>query len=135
MNVDELYLKAGKLSAEGRYEEAISYFNEAIKLKPYFGIFYSRGFAYLQLGQYQRAIQDFDETLSLKPQYVAALYDRACAYSLMNSESKAIDSLRQAIALDPNCRMAKNDVRFDNIRHQPEFKELVKGSDNLQMIG
>jgi len=51
----------------GQFEEAISDFTEAVKLKPkHFDFYYSRGLAYNKLGQYDEAISDFTEAIKLK---------------------------------------------------------------------
>ncbi len=51
----------------GQYDEAISDFTEALKLKPkHADIYYSRGLAYNKIGQYDKAISDFTEAIKLK---------------------------------------------------------------------
>ena len=50
-----------ELQEQGRLEEAIAEYDEAIHLDPKYALAYSnRGSAYGDLGQHQRAIRDYD---------------------------------------------------------------------------
>ena len=54
---------------EGRLDEAVAEYDEAIRLDPRYAKAYgNRGVVYTALGQHQRAIQDFDEAIRLDPQ-------------------------------------------------------------------
>ncbi len=54
------------LQKEGRVQQAIDQYDQAIRLNPlYAPTYYNRGLAYYDLGQFQRAIEDFDEAFRL----------------------------------------------------------------------
>ena len=56
----------------GDYEQAVDYYDEAIRLDPLYAEAYSsRGLAYVSLGQHERAIQDVDEAIRLNPPPIA----------------------------------------------------------------
>lgn len=61
---EEHYNAGVELQEQGRLEEAIAEYDEAIRLDPQDAVvYYNRGFAYDDLGQHQRAIQDYDEAI------------------------------------------------------------------------
>ncbi len=70
-----------QLSNEGHWEEAITEFNEAIRLNPKDSLaYYNRATAYRNLGEYRFAIQDYDQVLGLNPRDALAYDSRADAY-------------------------------------------------------
>ena len=65
---------------EGKYEEAIVYYNKAIELNPNNSAAYNdRGFTKYYLGQYEDSIKDFNKVIELTPNYTNAYYDRGNA--------------------------------------------------------
>ena len=62
-----------QLSDDGRWEEAMAEYDEAIRLDPQLALAYNnRGVAYKNLGKHQRAIEDFDAAIRLDPQLAMA---------------------------------------------------------------
>jgi len=57
-----------QLSSAGRWEEAITEFDEAIRLNPRDVLaYYNRAIAYHNFGEYERAIEDYDKALGFNP--------------------------------------------------------------------
>ena len=97
------YIDGVGLYEEGRLEEAIAEYDQAIELDPQYALAYTnRGNAYAGLGQLQRAIQDFDEAIRLDPQDAGAYSNRGGAYVDLGQPQRAIEDLDEAIQLDPN---------------------------------
>ena len=72
--------RANIFSLEGKYEEAIVYYNKAIELDPnYTDAYNDRGFTKYYLGQYEDSIKDFNKVIELTPNYTNAYYDRGNA--------------------------------------------------------
>lgn len=66
--------------ADGKYDEAISHYNEAIRLDPNNAKAYNnRGVANAKLGKYDQAISDYTRALQLNPQFAEAYHNRALA--------------------------------------------------------
>jgi len=106
---EEHYNAGVKLVSQGKLEEAIAEYNEAIRLEPYLAPAYiNRGIVYARLGQHQRAIQDFDEAIRLDPQYAEAYYSRGLAYARLGQYQDAIQDYDEAIALNPQYTLAYN---------------------------
>ena len=82
-------------------ESAIRAFDKAIQLDPSFSVaYYSRGYAYGELGQHERAVQDFDKTIQLHPSYAAAYGNRGYAYGELGQDAKADADKAKACSLD-----------------------------------
>ncbi|GIW71322.1 MAG: hypothetical protein KatS3mg102_0864 [Planctomycetota bacterium] len=52
-----------------------------------------QGIRYLQIGRYEQAVREFQRVLELQPDNHIALYNLACAYSLMGDADRAIAHL------------------------------------------
>ena len=91
-----------ELHSQGRIEEAIAEYDQAIRLDSALGLAYlNRAGAYGQLGQHQRAIQDYDGAIRLDPEFVLAYLNRGSAYVTLGQFQRAIQDLDEAIRLDP----------------------------------
>jgi|SRR5208337_673695 Flp pilus assembly protein TadD len=116
---------APSLAEEGRIEEAIYHYNEAIRSMPdnvlinVGNILYNnRGGAYAQLGRYQRALEDFNKAIRLQPYYADSYYFRGNTYANMGQYQQAIEDYNKAIALKPVYADAyyKRGIVYNNLR-------------------
>jgi len=72
---------ASYLTKEGKINEAINYYNKAIRIKPDQADAYNnRGIVYAKLGQYQLAIKDFNKAIALQPDNANIYTNRAIFY-------------------------------------------------------
>jgi tetratricopeptide (TPR) repeat protein len=112
----------------GRYEEAIDSYERAIKLKPDFlEAWYNRGAALRNLGRYEEAIASYDMAIKIVSNESNSHYGKACCYGLQGNVKGAVESLHQAIILNPECQeAAKTEADFDGIRNENQFQALVE---------
>ncbi|RUS90257.1 hypothetical protein EGW08_001946 [Elysia chlorotica] len=83
------------------YSEALTEFNQAIKLRPNFAdAYYQRGLASVKMRQ-MKGIQDFNRALALNPNIFQAYLSRACYYGMKGKFAKAILNCNEAIRLRP----------------------------------
>ena len=88
---------------EGKTEEAIHYYNQALRINPYYTEAYSnRGSAYVKLGQYQRAIEDYNDAIRQKQDSARYYYNRGLAYNNLGQYQRAIEDYNQAIRITPD---------------------------------
>lgn len=72
--------------------------------------------------EYQGAIDDFEKALAEDPQHVAAHFNLACAYSLMENKDKSFYHLDRAVALGfDDVEAIKTRDHLAYLRIQPEF--------------
>jgi tetratricopeptide (TPR) repeat protein len=103
----QVLVELGRLfQAEQDYENAIASYDRAVAIKP-----------------------NDHEALHLQPDFANARYNKACCYGLQGETVLAIETLKQAIALDAeNRELAKTDPDFDRIRNDERFQALIEES-------
>ena len=95
------------LEREGRVEESISEYTEAIRLDPESsGAYLYRGFAFSLLGQHQRAIDDYDQAIRIVPRSPVAYISRGQAYGILGEFALSIQDLDQVLQLFPQLAIA-----------------------------
>jgi tetratricopeptide (TPR) repeat protein len=91
------------LSLKGQTDEAISQFEEAIRLKPDFvEAHYNLGTAFLKNEQIDEAISQFHEVIRLKPNFTEAHYVLGTALGRKGQTDEAISQFQEAIRLKPD---------------------------------
>lgn len=111
-----------------RYEEAITSYDKVIQLNPEDAdTWYYRGIALEKLQRYEDAIASYDKAIQIQSDFPYAWYNKACCYALQGKVSLAIETLQQAINLDPDRfkEQAKTDSSFDTIQKNQLFKNLI----------
>jgi tetratricopeptide (TPR) repeat protein len=113
----------------GQYQEALAALDRAVELAPNdAGEHYSRGTVLILLGRCKEAKADLNRAIELRPDYGSAHYNRACAHARLGHTGEALRDLRKAIELDAKFSeeaRTDEDHDFDNIREDPEFRQLV----------
>ena len=111
----------------GHHDEAIEAFSNAIVLDPNRSDYYNgMGLAYYRKKDFNSALNTFSEASKIDPNDAVARYNEACIHSLLNNKSKAINKLKDALALDPRLtENVKSDADLDNIRGEAAFQEML----------
>lgn len=103
------YCLASTLATEGKMEDAIYYYNEAIRLNvDYSEAYNKRGTVYAHLGQYQRAIEDYSQVIRMRPDYPEAYNNRGLVYCHIDQYQSAINDFSMAISLKKDYADAYN---------------------------
>ncbi len=99
--------KAQYLLKQGKWQEAITAADEAIKAKPDEGAaFACRAKAYLLLGNRERSLVDYSEAIRLAPSESESYYQRAIIYKELGELEKSQADERIAKKLDPTYSQA-----------------------------
>ena len=109
--------------SQGRYEESIQAYKQAIQFDPkdcdaLIGI----AGASKQLGDYKQASKYIERARTLSPGH----YNLACLESISGNIEAAVEHLRLALEENPSQRdWARHDPDFEFIRGDPRFQALV----------
>ena len=84
------------------YEDAITAYNEAIRLRPDFANAYvNRGLAKEKLGQHESAIMDYSSAIKIDPALAGAYNNRGSAQRKLGQHFLALEDLSTAIQIEP----------------------------------
>jgi tetratricopeptide (TPR) repeat protein len=124
------HTRAGrKLREQGRIDEAIGEFNEAIRINPTLAAaFDNRAFAYLMRDQYDEAVADLNEAIRLNPQDAYYHNSRGGTYTEMGQYDRALKDLSEAIRLNPRLAAAYENraLTYTSLGRGAEAEEDVK---------
>ena len=88
---------------EGKMQEAMDHYNEAIRLKPdNTDAYFNKGNVYAKRGDYQRAFENYNEAIRLKPDNAAAYNNRGKVFENLSEYESAIGDYNEAIRLKPD---------------------------------
>jgi tetratricopeptide (TPR) repeat protein len=100
-----------ELARKGQIEEAISQYQEVIRLKPDYALAHNNlGFALLRKGQIGEAISQYQEAIRLKPDYTLAHNNLGNALYRKGRDNEAINQYQEALRLEPAYADAHNDL-------------------------
>jgi tetratricopeptide (TPR) repeat protein len=88
---------------EGKFDEAIADFNEALRLEPQNArALVNRGNAWDGKKDFDKAIADFTEAIRLDPKLAAAYGNRSLTWQDLGEYEKAASDIEEMIRLEPN---------------------------------
>jgi len=101
---EEDVLKKGvDYSRHDKYDEAISEFNNAIKINPSSAnAYYGLGFIYDKKGDLDKAVANFTKAIEIDPALTDAYYNRGFAYYKKGAFDQSISDYGKVIELSPN---------------------------------
>ena len=98
----ELFQKANSMVAQGRYEEAVDLYLEAIRLYPGFKEAYNNmGVAYTLLGDTASAMRAFRQAIKIDSLYIDPFLNLASCYAGQGYGDSAVKYYNRVLKLDP----------------------------------
>ena len=99
--------KGVRLSKIGKYEEAISYYDFALKLSPYITEGWNnKGDALNMVGRYSEALQCLDNALKMNPRYASAWMNKGISLTNLGYAHEALECFDRAIKINQNLAQA-----------------------------
>lgn len=123
------YSKHGDdLFLEGRYDDALSSYDQAIQRDPEdYESWCGKGVVLTKMSHFDEAIGAFNQSLRINSDYADAWYEKSRCYALRGNIESAIENLKQSINLNPGKRQqAKTDSAFGELRSMEWFDELMR---------
>lgn len=88
---------------EGKFDEAIKYYTDAIALDSNNHVLYSnRSAAYAKAEKYQQALEDAEKTVSLKPDWGKGYSRKGSALAYLGRYDESIKTYEKGLQCDPN---------------------------------
>ena len=101
------------LEAEGKTEQAMKHYLEAIRLNPRSAIAYHNiGLIFVKQGKLDDAIHHLSRALQIKPDYPDAHMNLGVAFGLQKKFEEAIRHFRQALKIKPKYAGANNNLGY-----------------------
>lgn len=121
------YLTGQALRVMERYQEAISYLEQAAENDPDdIHIWLALGWCYKRTGRLDLAIESLERAMEFDDEQAIIYYNLACYWSLAGNCRWALDYLTRALEIDPSFRdLISAEQDFDPIRDDPRFQELT----------
>jgi len=105
---------------QGRYNDALTMFNQAIALDPYSSrSWYGKGLADFALNDYPNAINDLDRATELSPKDEPSWTKKGEVYRTMGRNDLAITAYKRALLLNPNNDATKNALEALGVQATP----------------
>jgi Flp pilus assembly protein TadD len=119
---------------QGRIDEAIRQFQEAIRLKPDYAEAHNNlGAALDKQGQIDEAIRQFQEALRLKPDYAEAHNNLGAALLEQGQIDEAISQFQEAIRLKPDYAEAHNNLGITLVRKGQIDEAISQFQETLRL--
>jgi tetratricopeptide (TPR) repeat protein len=120
----------GKL---GRYRDAIECYDKGIEIYPENAVAWMyKGVSLYGLGKYHDAIDSYDKAIMLDPNHANAWYNRACSKIRMDGVEDGLRDLKKAIEIggEEYVKLAKQEIDFEGVRNNDDFKEILGIKNN-----
>ncbi|NIQ01428.1 MAG: tetratricopeptide repeat protein [Nitrospinaceae bacterium] len=122
------FIEGNRLSAQGRFEDAVEAYQRSIRLNPRSpAAYYNLGIAYKNLEAYEQAVQAFENTLELEPFNLDARVSLGNIYNLQEKWEKAIGQLNIVVHRRRNDAQAHGNLgwAYYNYPGKPSFEFLT----------
>lgn len=111
--------KGNKALQENKFDDAVKFYSEAIKLDDKNHILYSnRSAAYASAGKYQSALEDAEKTVSLKPDWAKGYSRKGSALAYLGRLDESIEAYKKGLMLDPTNAQIKASLEEVTLQSQ-----------------
>ncbi len=124
-SIDALNLLGALLHELGRYDEALTYFERVLTLRPAAESHNSVAIVLKAQGQYAAAVEQYRKALALKPNQPEVMSNLGNALKESGSTEEAIACYQDAIALNPNYAEAHNNLGI-SYKDQGKLDEAIQ---------
>jgi serine/threonine-protein phosphatase 5 len=106
--VDELKKQGNECFGKHKYEQAVSFYSEALELDPgAVALYTNRALANLRLEMYGAALSDADEAIKLDSKWIKAFYRRGEARAALGRYREAMSDFGAVLKVHPRDKLAR----------------------------
>lgn len=119
---------------ENKYDLALEYFDEALRLVPNHDlVWYDKGLIYQRRKQYDLALKMYDRAIEINPKYYKSYHNRAGVYLALKKYPLALENCRKALSLSPE--PAIYSVCSQANFHMGRYEEAMQDVKAAQKLG
>lgn len=101
---EEAKARGNKHFTDGKWQEAIEEYTEALKRNPNnYKVYSNRAACYSKLMAWQQGLDDCEKCLSIEPSFVKAYIRKGKIQHFLKAYSQALDTFNKGLELDPRC--------------------------------
>jgi len=126
--------KGNRAFGEKKFDEAINFYSEAIKIDNRNHVYFSnRSAAYMGKNMFSNALEDAEQCVKLNPKWGKGYFRRAVALLALSRAGEAESVLEEGIRADP----ANNDLRtkLEEVKKTLEKERRFVGTDGKPLSG
>jgi tetratricopeptide (TPR) repeat protein len=125
-----------KAFADQKYDEAIKFYSDAIRLDPTNHVYFSnRSASYGGLGNWAASAEDAKDCIRLDPSFIKGYYRLAAAQMELQDFDAALATIRQGLALDKDNSQLSKQMRTVKHWKKEAQKVATGGANNNSMPG
>jgi tetratricopeptide (TPR) repeat protein/streptogramin lyase len=126
--------KGVALDNQGKYQEAIEWYDKALRIDPNnVSALYGKGLALYNLGKSQEALEWYDKALRIDPNYLYALNNKGLILNSLHKSQEAIEYLDKALRLHPNDVDALNNKGVSH-HNLGRYQEAIEYYDKVLRV-
>lgn len=129
MFANKAHEEAYNLAKEGKVDEALVAFEEALKTAENPDIYSDRGVLFIHKNDKEKAMADFNKAIDLQPDYSFRYSARAYAHEYFGDTESSVADYEKAIELDPNDAVAYNNLGL--MQEKLGYKQMAQTNFDL----
>jgi stress-induced-phosphoprotein 1 len=116
MSAKEMKDKGNAAFKHKKYENALNYYSEAIKLDPNDHVLYSnRSVCYYNMKKFDKALEDADACIKIKTDFGRGYLRKGNAEIKLDKIKEAVETFKKGLQYDPNNTLLKRHLMLQKV--------------------